>query len=166
MLFLVRKFYLALTLNVSFLSCMLWFLMSLQENSSPESCIYKVLQGSPLSLLLASCMFNSSGLSSWISAFHHFSSNIPPLHRVFLTESKAQCHLAGTAMSGGSIKETPWGAPRAPPFLLLRPLCTSNTVLLQFCIAKLCLSYRLWHLQAPWHSCLPGFLSRWFLGAL
>lgn len=56
-LFLVRNFYLALTLNVSFLSYTLWFLVSLQENSSPESCIYKVLQGSPLSLLLASSTF-------------------------------------------------------------------------------------------------------------
>lgn len=147
-LFLVRKFYLALTLNVSFLSCMLWFLVSLQENSSPESYIYKVLQGSPLSLLLASYIFNSSGISLWVSAFDCFSSSIPPLHWVFLTVSKAQGHLAGTAMLGVAKRNTT-GSTRLPPFLLLNSSAPPNTILLQFCIAKSCLSYCLWCLQAP-----------------
>lgn len=144
-----RKFYLAFTVNVSFLSCTLWFLVSLQENSSWESYIYKVLQGSPLSLLLASYMFNSSGLPLWVSAFQHFSSNVSQLHWAFLAVSKAQCHLPGTAMYGAYIKGTPQGAPGQLPFSYCHSSALLNTVLLQFCIAKSCLSYHLQHLRAP-----------------
>lgn len=141
-----------------------WFLVSLWENSSPESYIYKVLQSSPLSLLLASYTFNSSGLSLWVSAFHP--SLQTPLW-VFLTVSKAQCHLAGTAMWGTYIKGTPQGAPGSHlPFPYCKCCVSLNTVLLQFGIAQSCLSYHLWHLQAPCHCpCLPDLPSCWVLGA-
>lgn len=125
MLFLVRKFYLALTLNVSFFSCMLWFLVSLQENSSQESYIYKALQGSPLSLLLASCMFNSSGLSSWVSAFHHFSSNVPLLHTLSISDSEQSSMPPCWDSHVRELhKGNTTGSTRPPPFLLLGFLCT------------------------------------------
>lgn len=47
---------------------------------------------------------------------------------------------------------------RAPLFLLLRFFCIPSTVLLQFCIAKSCLSYYLWCFRVAF---LLAFLPSW-----
>lgn len=134
MLFLVRKFYLALTLNVSFLSYMLWFLVSLQENSSPESCIYKLLQGSPLSLLLAGSTFTLSS---------------PPVSQRF-PPPLSTCLSVAPSISGSQRSSVlpSWDS------LMLRtckgntrgdsrssPLHPSSLPPARFCIAESCQSY-------------------------
>lgn len=100
-----------------------WFLVSLWENSSPESYIYKVLQSSSLSLLLASYMFNSSCLSPWVSAFTLLS-KCPSVALNISDSEQSSVPLCWDSHARQLHKGNTTGSTRPPPFPLVWILCT------------------------------------------